>query len=96
MVRLERFELPTAWFEAKYSDPLSYRRTNVRYFPPEGVTRLGARRLPGICKRPAARPLVPISGLSTSGLVTRATLVTGCSGRIRTRDISINSRAFHH
>lgn len=28
MARLERFELPTPWFVAKYSIQLSYRRTD--------------------------------------------------------------------
>ena len=28
MARPERFELPTTWFEARYSIQLSYRRTN--------------------------------------------------------------------
>jgi hypothetical protein len=30
MVRPARFELATPWFEAKYSNPLSYGRTSER------------------------------------------------------------------
>ena len=30
MARLERFELPTAWFVARYSIQLSYRRVRAR------------------------------------------------------------------
>ena len=33
MARLERFERPTAWFVARYSIQLSYRRLRVANYP---------------------------------------------------------------
>ena len=41
MARLERFELPTAWFVARYSIQLSYRRVEGRYYREEVVLSQG-------------------------------------------------------
>ena len=45
MVRPERFELPTAWFVARYSIQLSYGRVNR-----SGIMRIGVAFVNGFCE----------------------------------------------
>ena len=43
MARLARFERATAWFVARYSIQLSYRRVEGRYYKDEVVTSQGLK-----------------------------------------------------